>query len=239
MWLSYNFNYILGKIEDNFKGFQKIKAQKSLYRAFWRKTMTDNLKFFSRETKAGEFRDNYDRADYRAAAGCDFCCLFGMDRVYPNTLSSLLRNYGFSAAGVKSHFQKNGLAFTDEAGSANYQPLFRINFEFAHGLECGDKTLRHSIFGIGDENRPPSFYGEEFFVNFISVWAMNNEPTRYGGSSRFVNFIQSNKQPLAMITFLYTLNFFNFHDFYLDKDNNIEKFDSQAKYGMLKRREKQ
>jgi hypothetical protein len=109
MRLFYNFNYILGKIEGNLEGFQKIKTQKSLYRAFWREAMADNLEFFSREAKAGEFRNDDNWAHYRATAGCDFCCLFGMGRVYSNTLSSFLRNDSFSAAGIKAIFRKTGL----------------------------------------------------------------------------------------------------------------------------------
>ena len=231
--LFYNFNYIFWKVKDYFGNFEKVKTQKTFNRTFWRKIMTDNIKFFERNPKAGKFRNGYNGADFSAAASCYLSSLLRMYRVYSNAQGSLVRNDGLSSACIKGHFQKDGFAFSSNSGIADNQTFFRTKFKFSHKyLESSNESFGQGVFRVGDKNWPSSFKGEKFFVDFISMMGMGNKPARDRCSCGLIDFIYSDKKPLSMKSFFNCFNFLRFHSIYLYK--KISYFLMKVKVKMWK-----
>jgi len=228
MRLFYNFNHMLRKIEGEPEGFKKVKSKKAIYGAFKRKIMANNIKVFNRETKTGKPWNDDNGTYYRTAAGCHFSGPIGMRGINSNTYRAFRGDHRLGAACVESEPQEDRFALADNPGRADNQPMLICQFECFHALKCGYNAFGQGIFGISNKYRPFSFNGSELVIGFIAMRAMRDKLSRHRRSSRFIDFVYSNQQPLAVETLLDGFNFFCLHNISLDDDDTIENIGSQG-----------
>lgn len=175
--------------------------------------MTNNIQILKRETKTRKFMDSYNRADYGAAASGYFSSFIGMGGIYPYGQCRFWRNNSFRSACIKSHLEQNRLTSARNFNITDYQLFFCSKFKLGHQrLECGNKTLWHGIFGVGDKNRAFSLEGKKLPVDFVPAGAVRNNFSGERSRCSIINFIYCNKEPLVAKSFFNLFNSFYFHN---------------------------
>lgn len=192
--------------------------------------MANNFKFLESKTKTGKFRDNYNRTNDGTGTCGYLGSPVGIGGIYPYTYRYFGGNDGFRATCIKSHFQQDRFALTRNFGKAYNKSLVFSKFKFTHlDLECSDKTFRQTILRVRDEDRPSSFQGNEFFVDFISMGAVRYESSHKRCGGRFIFLIHGYEQPFAVESFFDSLYFLRLHAIHLLYKDSIDSYGNQGK----------